>query len=119
MAFLIFTSLTLIMPFLGDYRVIIAGILMFFLGIAGLFILIPAQTMLQENTPSLVRGRVYGTWGFMANIITLPFLLFSASIVDALGVRSFLIIAAVVMFLCYSFLDKMRLLIALEENGTK
>lgn len=119
MAFLIFTSLTLIMPFLGDYRVIIAGALMFFLGIAGLFILIPAQTMLQENTPSLVRGRVYGTWGFMANIITLPFLLFSASIVDVLGVRSFLIIAAVVMFLCYSFLDRMRLLVAMEENGNK
>jgi len=118
MAFLIFTLLSLIMPFLGDYRVVVAGFLMFFLGVAGLFILIPSQTMLQENTPSLVRGRVYGTWSFMANIVTLPFLLFSASFVDFLGVRTFLISVAVTMFLCYIFLDRVRLLIAQEENGT-
>jgi len=74
--------------------------------------------MLQENTPSLVRGRVYGTWSFMANIVTLPFLLFSASFVDFLGVRTFLISVAVAMFLCYIFLDRVRLLIAQEENGT-
>jgi len=116
-AFLVFSLFSLILPFLGVYRVIIAGSLMFTLGIAGLFILIPSQTLLQENTPSLLRGRVFGTWGFMANIVTLPFLLFSASIVDALGVRLFLVIAAAAMFLSLIFLDKARLLIAQEENG--
>lgn len=118
LAFLVFFLFSLILPFLGAYRVVIAGLLMFVLGIAGLFIFIPSQTMLQENTPSLLRGRVFGTWGFMANIVTLPFLLFSASIIDALGVRLFLFIAATVMFLSLIFLDKARLLVAQEENGT-
>jgi len=118
-AFLVFTLFALVLPYLGLYKLFLASFLMFALGIAGLFIYIPSQTLIQENTPSLLRGRVFGTWGFMANIVTLPFLLFSASLVDVLGVDLFLSFAAVLMLLSLIFLDKIHLLVVQEENGIK
>ena len=118
-AFLVLTLIALVLPYLGSYKLFLASFLMFVLGIAGLLIYIPSQTLIQENTPSLLRGRVFGTWGFMANIVTLPFLLFSASLVDVLGVGLFLSFAAVLMLLSLIFLDKIHLLVVQEENGIK
>lgn len=116
-AFFVFVFFSLILPFLGIYKIVFAVLLTYVLGIAGFFIFIPSQTLLQESTPSLLRGRVFGTLGFVSTGLTLPVLLFSATFVDTLGVSSFMFISAIIMLSALVLLERAEKVIIEEQNG--
>lgn len=115
---LVFSSFLLLIPIIGIYKIPASVFLMYLLGIGGLFIFIPNQTLIQENTPVLLRGRVFGTLGFLATVVTMPFLLFSATIVDTIGVRFFMVFPSLIMLLLLIFMDKAEKIIIKEKNGT-
>ena len=57
----------------------------FLLGISMVFSLVPTQTLLQENTPFKVRGRVFGILGALTTIALAVPVFVSAALVDILG----------------------------------
>lgn len=113
----VFLFLSLILPILGKF-ILPAGILMaFILGFGGLLTFIPNQTLLQENIPPKLRGRVFGTLGFATTVITLPVLLFSATIIDTAGIRPFLFFSGAVILIFLLFFKKAEEIIVTEKNG--
>ncbi len=108
---------SVLVPFLGSYKTALATPLMYLLGIAGFFIVVPSQTLIQENTLPSLRGRVYGAWGFLTNIVLLPCLLFASTVVDLVGVRTFILIASILVFLMLAFFDRVERYILSKEEG--
>ncbi len=60
------------------------------LGISITAVTVPAQSVLQEKTPSWLQGRVYGQMGFLLILATSLPLIASAAIADLLGVATLL-----------------------------
>lgn len=118
-AFLVFTVFSLLINWFGDFKAYFAFLLMIILGFSGILIFIPSQTLVQENTPAFLRGRVFGAWGFISNAITFPFLLFSASIIDILGVRMFLFLIGLFCLAGYIFFNRVEGVIIDSQNGNK
>ncbi len=113
----VFLFLSLILPILGKF-ILPAGILMaFILGFGGLLTFIPNQTLLQENIPPKLRGRIFGTLGFATTVITLPVLLFSATIIDTAGIRPFLFISGAIVLIFLLFFKKAEEIVVAEKNG--
>lgn len=106
--FVILLFFSLLLSRFGSYKAIVAIPLMYFVGTSGFFCVIPSLTLVQENTPSFLRGRVYGTLSFFSNMITLPFLLFTASLVDLLGVRTFVFLISLFVLLALVLFDKVE-----------
>ncbi|MBU2577999.1 MFS transporter [Patescibacteria group bacterium] len=107
LAFFVFVALSTIVPILmPSLRVISAIVLMFVLGLAGFMIFIPNQTLIQVNTPIFFRGRVFGTLGFLSTAVSMPLVLFSATIVDVVGIRLFLFIIALLLLSGLLFFEK-------------
>lgn len=104
--FLVLLVFSLVLPFLGWYKTIMAVPLMFLLGISGILIFIPNQTLVQENTPDRLRGRVFGAYGFFTCLATLPCLVFTATIVDIIGIGPFLFIFALILLSGFIFFEK-------------
>lgn len=98
-AFLSFMLFSLVLPFLGDYRVFFAMAVMVVLGLSIVFILVPNQTLIQESTPNFLRGRIFGAWNFLHTLAILPSLLFSATIVDVLGTGLFIFLSGILILL--------------------
>ncbi|MGH2541899.1 MAG: MFS transporter, partial [Ardenticatenaceae bacterium] len=69
------------------------------LGLGFAMIGIPAQTMLQERTPHQIRGRVFSAQFFMANLISIPPMLFAGTLADRIGIPPVILIAAVMLLL--------------------
>lgn len=65
------------------------------IGLAFAMIGIPSQTMLQERTPHDKRGRVFSTQYFMANLFSIPIMLFAGTAADRLGLPPIILITAV------------------------
>ncbi|MCL5090994.1 MAG: MFS transporter [Patescibacteria group bacterium] len=111
---------SLLIPLLGQFKILFAIPLMLVLGLAGFFIVVPNQTLVQENTPPQMRGRVYGTLGFFGNLITLPCLLFTASIVDIIGSKLFVFVAALIVLLMILTFDTIeRYILAADVKMTE
>lgn len=89
-AMMVFILISLVLPHFGSHKTLFAIPLMFILGLAGILVFIPNQTIVQEKTPSQFRGRVFGAIGFIGMAVSLPCLLFAATVVDVLGVNLFL-----------------------------
>jgi len=112
-----FLLLSLVLPFLGKYILVPGILLAFILGFGGLLIFIPNQTLLQENIPSKLRGRVFGTLGFATTAITLPVLLFSATLIDTAGISPFLFFAGMIVLIFLLFIKKAEDAVIAEKNG--
>ena len=118
LAFFVIASFSLFIPLLGRYKTIAAMPLMFLLGLAGFLVYIPNQTLIQEHTPRNLRGRVYGALGFFGNLVTLPCLLFAATVVDLIGVKIFMILAAVAVLSMLLAFDRVeRFILATKEEA--
>jgi MFS family permease len=107
-SFIVLLIFSLILPHLGRYKTLAAIPLMLAIGLFGLLVYIPNQTLVQEKTPRHLRGRVFGTLGFLIHLSTLPFLLFTATIVDLIGVRLFMFLASLIVFSMLIFFDKVE-----------
>lgn len=69
------------------------------LGVGFAFIGIPAQTMLQERSPHVVRGRVYSVQYLMANVLGIPPMLFAGTLADRIGIPPVTTIVAIGLLL--------------------
>ena len=117
LALFVLSFIAVALPYLGIYRYWLIVPLMLLFGISIIFITVPNQTLVQENTPPILRGRVYAAWGFFANVLVLPSILFSSTIVDIIGVRPFFILAALFLFTIVLFFDKMEGFILSKEES--
>jgi predicted MFS family arabinose efflux permease len=61
-------------------------------GVAGIFLLVPANTLIQEHTPNFLRGRVYGSLTFLLTIAMVAPTLVAATITDVIGSSSIIIL---------------------------
>ncbi len=69
------------------------------LGVGFAMIGIPSQTMLQERTPHRVRGRVFAAQFFMANLLSIPPMLFAGTLADRIGIPPVILITALALLL--------------------
>jgi MFS family permease len=76
---------------------IVAGIFATILGICNAFILVPAQTMLQERSHEGVRARVYATFFTISNTASFVPIFFAAAFADLFGTVQVLLVVAVLV----------------------
>lgn len=118
--FSVLVLFSLLLPLLGNFKIFAGLLLSFLLGVFSLILFVPAQTLLQENTPPELRGRVFGAVGFLCTISSMPFLLFSAAIVETIGVRLFMLMAAFLLSAgLFSFEKIEKIIVNEKENGNK
>lgn len=94
---LIFSAVSLIILVIITYFTKPYFFSWFFFIVLGFFFIssiIPAQTLIQENSPITVRGRVYGTLNMLMSLASLAPLLLTISLTEILGIKSILILAA-------------------------
>jgi MFS family permease len=78
-------------------KVAIEALLASLLGVCNAFILVPAQTMLQERSQEHVRARVYAAFFTISNTVSFIPTLFAAALADVFGVVRVLIAAALLL----------------------
>lgn len=84
------------------FRFIFAIPTIILIGFASIIIFIPSQTMVQERTPDILRGRILSVVSFFMTVSSIIPLLFGAAIADLLGVRTtLLLIAAAIISALY------------------
>ena len=94
--------LTFVIPFLSYYwRIALMFISLFAMGTAFVGITIPSQTFLQESTPKELRGRVFGNFWFLVTVASVIPVIFSGSIIEALGIRFLLLILSLFCVAAY------------------
>ena len=85
----------------GDVPVVIAtsvaGLLAAVLGVCNAFILVPAQTMLQERSHEHIRARVYATFFTISNTVSFVPIFFAAASADLFGVVQVLVVVALLV----------------------
>lgn len=74
------------------------------LGMSLTAIMVPAQTLLQEKTPTWLRGRVYGSLGFLMTVATSLPLIAAAAVTDLFGPSSILALLALLLFATFIFI---------------
>lgn len=84
--------------------------LLFLLGISNSFVSVPANTILQEDSQSDMRGRVYGVLTSMTGGVSLMPVLFSGLLADTMGIEKtlFFIGIAVLIVGAYHFLQRRK-----------
>lgn len=94
--------ITAIIPNLESIIRITLGIILFVIsGMAFIGVMIPSQTFLQEATPGGLRGRVFGNFWFLATIVSIIPVIFSATVTEIFGVRILILSMAIITFLAY------------------
>jgi len=72
---------------------------MFGLGLGVMFILIPAQTLMQQETPHAMVGRVSSSFMSVLSVAQLVGLVFSGSLAQAIGIRSLFMASSALLVL--------------------
>lgn len=94
--------LTFIIPlFPYVWRIAFTFILLMFMGASFVGITIPSQTFLQELTPTKLRGRVFGNFWFLVTVASVIPVIFSGTIIEALGIRILLLILSLFCVAAY------------------
>ncbi len=95
-----FTHLT-VLPIAG-----MVGILWLWLGLAGVMVLVPAQTVLSEHTPLAVQGRIFSTLTIFVSIMAFGPIILAGWLADVVGIVKvllslgiFVLLAGVSLFL--------------------
>jgi MFS family permease len=74
--------------------IIVTAVFAALLGLCNAFILVPANTMLQEHSHEHVRARVYATFFMISNAFSFIPIFFAAAFADLFGVVQILVIVA-------------------------
>ena len=72
----------------------VAGLFAALLGVCNAFILVPAQTLLQERSHEHIRARVYATFFTISNTVAFIPIFFAAASADLFGVVQVLVVVA-------------------------
>ena len=75
----------------------VAGIFAALLGVSNAFILVPAQTVLQERSHEYIRARVYATFFTISNTVSFIPIFFAAASADVFGVVEVLSVVALLL----------------------
>lgn len=94
---LIVLLISLIITFLPK-PIILVSPLLFLAGFAFVFLLIPAQTLIQENSPLNLRGRVYGTLSVLVTLAAAVPVFLTTVLIEFLGAKTFLFLAGLAIF---------------------
>lgn len=78
-------------------RSVLAATFAAILGVCNAFILVPAQTLLQERSPEHVRARIFATFFTISNTACFVPILFAAGMADVIGVVKVLMAVAVIL----------------------
>src|SRR5215475_5722925 len=86
-------------------HVAVAGIGAFGIGFGAIFIIVPTQTLMQQETPVELVGRVSSSFMSVLSISQLVGLIISGSLAQALGIRNLFFASAVmlVLFACLGY----------------
>lgn len=79
--------------------VFLAACGMFGMGMGVMFILIPAQTLMQQETPPAMVGRVSSSFMSVLSVAQLVGLVFSGSMAQAIGIRPLFMASSALLFL--------------------
>jgi MFS family permease len=74
--------------------VVVTALLAAVLGVCNAFILVPAQTLLQERSHEQIRARVYATFFTISNTVSFIPIFFAAASADLFGVVQVLVVVA-------------------------
>lgn len=74
---------------------IVTSLLLLLLGIFSSMISVPAQTFIQETTPPMLRGRVFGILNSIVNFGSVFLVLIISALIDILGITSFLVVIGI------------------------
>jgi MFS family permease len=106
---LVLFVLSFVLPEIPEPFKLMAGLIInYFLGLSFIGVVIPAQTFLQEITPSGYRGRVLGNFAFLVTIITIIPILISGTLTELFGPRLLLGFIAVSFFSILYTLQKKK-----------
>lgn len=97
------TSGEILRLLVGDYsvwtEVAVTGVLLFAAGVCNAYVLVPAQTLLQERSADEMRARVYGTFFTISNSVAFIPIFFAAAFADLYGVIRILSLVACLVVL--------------------
>jgi MFS family permease len=79
------------------HTALLAGVSMFGIGFAIAFIVVPAQTLMQQETPHDMLGRVSSSFMAVFSLSQLLGLVLSGSLADLIGVRRLFLASAVLL----------------------
>jgi len=109
--------------FLPENLVVIMLPLVAVLGFGVSLVMIPAQTLLQEETPNQIRGRVFGAQKLLQGIFLIIPTVFSAVLADILGVKVLLLVIGVLIlsgtFLSFFYRNNHKPVLAIEKQQEK
>jgi MFS family permease len=77
--------------------VVVTAILASLLGVCNAFILVPAQTLLQERSHEQIRARVYATFFTISNTVSFVPIFFAAAFADLIGVVQVLVTVSLIV----------------------
>lgn len=89
---------SLFVPTLTTYertRLVLGMVCIFLIGLAAVSIFIPSQTVIQERTPQLLRGRILSTMSFFVSLSSLVPLIFGAAVAEFLSIKAVLLLIAI------------------------
>lgn len=92
-----FLAFGTVLPLLPG-RSILASVPSFFLGMSLAMSVIPAQTLLQEQTPDSFRGRVFGALNFLITLASFVPILSMSALAELLGERVILVSLSIILF---------------------
>lgn len=92
-----FLAFGVVLPMLST-RSILVGVPSFFLGMSLAMSVIPAQTLLQEQTPDSLRGRVFGALNFLITLASFIPILSMSALAELLGERVILVSISIILF---------------------
>jgi MFS family permease len=77
--------------------VVLTGLIAAILGVCNAFILVPAQTLLQERSHEQIRARVYATFFTISNTVSFVPIFFAAASADLFGVVQVLVAVSLIV----------------------
>lgn len=100
--FIIMSTLVFLIPYLNySLRATAAFFAVAIAGFSFVGVIIPCQTFLQETTPKVLLGRVFGNFWFLTTVVSVFPVVFSGTIIELLGVKFLLLILAGVSLFAY------------------
>ena len=93
-----------VLGFLGSFKVSLSVLTAVGLGISVASVIIPSQTLLQEKTPSDLRGRTYSVLGFLMTLSTAIPMLVIATLSDIFGIGAIIGLMSILLMAGFLFI---------------